>query len=265
VAVIALKRQVLDDGQPKDGEVSIGEASDPRWFDLHIEPLRDVTGMIVGLTGAAVDITARKEGEVHLRLLMRELTHRSKNLLAVIQGMARQTARYAGSIDGFMDQFVARLQALAASHDLLAQESWHGASLHELVRSQLGQYLDRDGAPVAIDGPGIVLKPEAAQSFGLAVYELLSNATRYGALSVPQGRVSLTWRHLPAAQGGGLEIAWVEGGGPHVATPERRGFGSLVIERNLARAADAEVDLAFAPEGVRCRMVIPDAQLSNGR
>jgi PAS domain S-box-containing protein len=264
-AIIALKRRVLGDGQPADAEVSIGEAFARRWFDLHIEPLRDVTGKIVGLIGAAVDNTARKEGEVHLRLLMRELTHRSKNLLAVIQAMARQTARHTGSVDVFMEQFGARLQAIAASHDLLVQESWHGASLHELVRAQLGQYLDGAGAQVVIDGPGIVLKPEAAQSLGLAIFELLDNAARYGALSVPEGRASLKWHHRPVAEGGGVEIAWEEKGGPNVSTPERRGFGTLVIERNLARAAEADVDLTFTPEGVRCRMIIPEQQLSSAR
>jgi two-component sensor histidine kinase/PAS domain-containing protein len=264
-AVIDLKRRVLKHGEPADGEVSIGEGSSRRWFDLHIEPLRDVTGASAGLICAAVDNTARKQGEVHLRLLMRELTHRSKNLLAVIQAMARQTARFTGSIDGFMDQFGARLQALAASHDLLVQESWHGASLDELARAQLAQYLDGAGAQVIIEGPGIVLKPEAAQSLGLAIFELLDNAARYGALSVPQGRASLKWHRREAAQGGGVEIAWAEEGGPNVSKPDRRGFGSLVIERNLARAAEAEVDLAFPPEGVRCRVVIPEEQLSAGR
>jgi PAS domain S-box-containing protein len=263
--VSALKQRVLADGQAADVEVSIGDGVARRWFDLHVEPMRDVTGRIVGLIGAAVDNTSRKEGEVHLRLLMRELTHRSKNLLAVIQAMARQTARHAGSIDGFMDQFSARLQALAASHDLLVQESWHGASLHELAQAQLAQYLDGAGSQVVIEGPGIVLKPEAAQSLGLAIFELIDNAARYGALSVPQGRASLKWQRRPVGEGGGVEIAWTEEGGPGVATPERRGFGSLVIERNLARAAEAEVDLAFTQDGVRCRMLIPEHQLSGAR
>ena len=263
--LIALKQRVLRDGQAADGEVSIGETLERRWFDLHVEPLRNVTGKIVGLIGAAVDNTARKEGEVHLRLLMRELTHRSKNLLAVIQAMARQTARHTGSVDAFMEQFGARLQALAASHDLLVQESWHGASLHELARAQLAQYLDGAGAQVVIEGPGIVLKPEAAQSLGLAIFELLDNAARYGALSVPQGRASLKWHHRTVGDGGGVEIAWTEEGGPNVATPQRRGFGTLVIERNLARAAEAEVDLAFSPQGVRCRMLIPEHQVSSLR
>jgi len=132
-AVIALKRAAIDSGLAQDGEVTVDDHDGPRWFDLHVEPLRDPAGRIVGVSCAAVDVTDRREGEAHLRLLMRELTHRSKNLLAVIQAMARQTARHVGSIDAFLDQFGARLQALASSHDLLVQESWYGASLYGLI------------------------------------------------------------------------------------------------------------------------------------
>ena len=231
-----------------------------RWYDFHIEPLRDVTGDIVGLTCAAVDITERKEGEAHLRLLMRELTHRSKNLLAVIQAMSRQTGRHAGTIEAFLEQFSARLQALAASHDLLIQESWYGALLTELVRTQLGHYLDRQGSQVTAEGPAVLLKPEAAQSLGLALHELSTNAAKFGALSVPTGRV----RSSGAAAGGGglwgrncLDREWRTA----VRKPERQGFGSLVIERNLSRSLDADVELAFPPEGVRCRIVIPSRSL----
>src|SRR5579884_192750 len=126
--IIAMKREALASAQPKRTEIALEDAHGLRWHDLHIEPLRNDAGIVAGLECAAVDVTERKEGEAHLRLLLRELTHRSKNLLAVIQGMARQTARHADSIDTFLDQFGARLQALAASHDLLVRESWHGGS-----------------------------------------------------------------------------------------------------------------------------------------
>jgi PAS domain S-box-containing protein len=264
-AVIALKRAALETGCPQDSEVNIRQGASERWHDLHIEPLRDIGGAIVGLSCAAVDITERKEGESHLRLLMRELTHRSKNLLAVIQAMARQTARHVGSIDGFLTQFGARLQALATSHDLLVQESWYGVPLSELVRSQLGHYLDRVGAKVSLDGPNVVLKPEAAQSLGLALHELATNAAKYGALSVPAGRVAITWHRLPGSEGSGVEVLWVEQQGPKVAIPAVRGFGTMVIEQNLTRSLDAEVELTFSPEGLRCRIVLPVTQLSVGR
>ncbi|MGB8619899.1 MAG: HWE histidine kinase domain-containing protein, partial [Pseudolabrys sp.] len=175
-AMISVKREVLASGEAKRAEVPLEDASEIRWHDLHIEPLRNETGDVVGLTCASVDVTERKEGEAHLRLLLRELTHRSKNLLAVIQAMARQTARHTGSVETFLTQFGARLQALAASHDLLIRESWYGASLGELVRSQLGGYLDGLATQISIEGPAIAIKPEAAQNLGLALHELAVNA-----------------------------------------------------------------------------------------
>jgi len=260
-AILALKRAALETGQPKDGEVRVADGANIRWYDLHIEPLRDIAGAIVGLTCAAVDITERKEGEAHLRLLMRELTHRSKNLLAVIQAMARQAARHAGSIDGFLDQFSARLQALARSHDLLVQEEWHGVALAELVRSQIAPYIDRSNSQMRMEGPPVMLRPEAAQSLGLALHELAINAVKYGALSTPAGRIAITWTWRPHGERPEVELQWAETGGPPVQAPVQRGFGSLVVERNLARALDAAVDLSFPPEGVRCRIGIPGAQL----
>jgi PAS domain S-box-containing protein len=259
-AIAAVKRDVLQTGHPTDFEAHIRDGSINRWFDLHIEPLRDLRNNIVGLSCAAVDVTERKEGEAHLRLLMRELTHRSKNLLAVIQAMARQTARHAGSTDAFLEQFSARLQALASSHDLLVQESWHGASLHELVRLQLGHYLDRRQSQITFDGPSIMLKPEAAQGVGLGLHELATNAAKYGALSNETGTVDIRWRRMPANEGHGVEIIWQERGGPSVTKPTRRGFGTTVIERHISRSLDSEVQLTFEPEGVRCRILIPLTQ-----
>jgi PAS domain S-box-containing protein len=260
-AVAARKHEAVKTGQTMRMELAVESAQGPRWHDLHVEPLRNEADEIVGLTCASIDVTERKESEAHLRLVLRELTHRSKNLLAVIQAMARQTARHAGSIDGFLNHFSARLQALAASHDLLVRESWHGASLDELIRSQLGGYIERDAGQVAIEGPAVALKPEAAQNLGLALHELAINAARFGALSVPDGHVSITWEHRERAGGRAIELDWREQRGPKVKTRRKYGFGSLVIERNLARALDAEVKLDFDPEGLRCQIVIPAGQV----
>lgn len=264
-AIVALKQSVLDSGDAADGVVRIDFENAVHWYDYHIEPLRDVAGESAGLTCAAVDITERKEGEAHLRLLMRELTHRSKNLLAVIQAMARQTARHSDSIDSFLDQFGNRLQALATSHDLLVQEGWYGASLRELVKSQLGHHIDLVGAQVLMDGPMVSLKPEAAQNLGLALHELATNAAKYGALSVPEGKVVITWRWQRGSDGSRLDVTWSEEGGPLVKAPRRRGFGTLVIERNLAHALGAEVHLEFEAQGVQCCILIPPDQLSATR
>ena len=260
-AMIALKRAVLASGEAKRAEVPLEDAPGIRWHDLHIEPLRNEAGDVVGLTCASVDVTERKEGEAHLRLLLRELTHRSKNLLAVIQAMARQTARHTGSVETFLTQFGARLQALAASHDLLIRESWYGASLGDLVRSQLGVYLDGTAAQVSIEGPAIAIKPEAAQNLGLALHELAVNAAKFGALSVPAGRVAITWNRVENVDGSAVELDWREKLGPKVKARRRKGFGSMVIERNLARALDARVELEFDPDGLHCHIVIPANQI----
>jgi PAS domain S-box-containing protein len=260
-AIIAAKRQVLANGEARRAEIPLDDAPGIRWHDLHIEPLRNEAGEVVGLTCASVDVTERKEGEAHLRLLLRELTHRSKNLLAVIQAMARQTARHTGSIETFLTQFSARLQALAASHDLLVRESWYGASLGELIRSQLGGYFDGSSNQVSIDGPAIALKPEAAQNLGLALHELAVNAAKFGALSVPTGRVSITWCRRESTDGSAVELDWRERLGPKVKVRRKKGFGTMVIERNLARALDAEINMDFDPDGLHCHIVIPASQI----
>ncbi|AXK79370.1 PAS domain S-box protein [Pseudolabrys taiwanensis] len=261
--ITAAKREALTTGQPRRVEVIVEDEPGARWCDLHIEPLHNEQGEIMGLTCAAVDVTERKEGEAHLRLLLRELTHRSKNLLAVIQAMARQTARHAGSIEAFLDQFGARLQALAASHDLLVRESWYGASLNELVRSQLAAYVDTEDGQVEIEGPNVALKPEAAQNLGLALHELAVNAAKFGALTTPTGRITIRWDRLDGH--GGVTLDWHEQLGPKVKPRRKRGFGSMVIERNLARALDAEVIMDFDVDGLRCHIVIPPGQLLTAR
>ncbi len=263
--VVALKREALAEGVSKTSEIAIDGSRGVLWFDLHVEPLRNDAGEIVGLAGAMVDMTERKEGEAHLRLLLRELTHRSKNLLAVIQAMARQTARHTGSVESFLNQFGARLQALAASHDILVRESWYGASMDELVRSQLSMYLDRDDDQIVIAGPAVTLKPEAAQGLGLALHELAVNAAKFGALSIPAGRLSITWERREHGGIPALALDWREEAGPRVKPRRKRGFGSMVIERNLAHALEAEVALDFDPTGVHCHVVIPASQLLGAR
>ena len=264
-AIIKLKREALSSGRSARAEVCFEDAEGGRWHDLHVEPLRNEAGDIVGLTCASIDVTERKAGEAHLRLLLRELTHRSKNLLAIIQGMARQTAKHAGSIDGFLVQFSARLHALAASHDLLVRESWYGASIKQLVQSQLARQIEKNAGRVAIEGPDIALKPEAAQNLGLALHELAINAEEFGALSVPAGRISVTWEQRETPNGTAIELVWREQRGPKVKARRRKGFGSLVIEHNLARALDAKVEFAFEPDGLRCSVTIPPSQIVAAR
>ncbi len=258
--IVDLKKRALASGEPVDAELRLKGPAASRWYDFHIEPLRDAEGRVVGLTCAAVDITERRAGEEHLRLLMRELTHRSKNLLAVIQALARQTSRHAGSLDSFLEEFGARLQALSRSHDLLVQEEWHSAGLLDLVRSQLGHYIDQHGPQISIEGPSVHLKPEAAQSLGLALHELAVNAAKYGALSTSKGHVDVIWE-ANETPGTGIVIRWIERDGPKVERPKKHGFGTLAIQRNLSRSLEADVDLSFAEDGVACMITIPEHHL----
>jgi len=203
----------------------------------------------VRIVGTARDITERKHREQHVRTLLRELVHRSKNLLAVVQAMSRQTATGSASIEEYQRKFSARLQALSTAHDLLISQDWRGASMHDLVRAQIAHCLDIGAGEVGehtrIEGPRIMLKPEAAQNIGLALHELAANALTYGALSTSCGSVSLTWR-LEADH---FLVIWRESGGPKVAPPPREGFGHKVIKRLAAQALDGDATLDFPPEG----------------
>ena len=214
-------------------------------------------GRAVRILGTARDITGRKQREQHVRVLLRELVHRSKNLLAVVQAMSRQTAAGAPSVEEFQRKFSARLQALSMAHDLLISQDWRGASMHDLVRAQMAYCLDvaKDdiGQHARIDGPRLMLKPEAAQNIGLALHELATNALSYGALSRPDGGVSLLWR----IDDGRLKIEWRESGGPSVATPPREGFGHKVVKRLVAQALDGEATLNFPPDGLVWTLSIP--------
>jgi two-component sensor histidine kinase/PAS domain-containing protein len=210
-------------------------------------------GKAIRMVGTARDVTERKQREAHVRFLMREIAHRSKNLLAVIQAMARQTAVTAGSAHDFEQIFSARLQALAASHDILMDEDWHGASIEELVRTQVGHYVDLIGTRIDLSGPEMMLKPEAAQNLGLALHELATNAAKYGALSTEDGRIEIRW----GLDEDRFDIAWQEIGGPPVSTPQREGFGHKVVTRIVSLALEGKVDLRFEPSGLVWRLDIP--------
>jgi len=216
----------------------------------------------VRMTGTARDITAYKNWEEHTNLLMREITHRSKNLLAVIQAMARQSKVGSKTVAEFEVRFSGRLQALAASHDLLVQRDWHGVSIVDLVKSQLGHYLDAHASQIEIAGEEMIVTPEAAQNIGLAVHELSTNAAKYGALSVPQGRVEVHWTCAGnGSEGPRFQMVWIEHDGPKVAPPSHKGFGQVVMEQLVARALRGEATLDFRAEGVHWALDIPTSHI----
>jgi PAS domain S-box-containing protein len=201
--------------------------------------------------GVSMDVTERKEREAHIRFLLSEVSHRSKNLLAVVQAIATQTARSTPSPLSFADDFGARLKSLAASLDLLVQQEWLGASVKGLVHSQLGHYAELGQTRVSFEGPDLMLTPLAAQYLGMALHELSTNAAKYGSLSGPAGRVVISWHVAGQAGKRRLHMTWREEGGPPVEPPTKTGFGSLVIERMAAEALHGEVKHEYPREGVR--------------
>ncbi|MGZ8400013.1 MAG: sensor histidine kinase [Methyloceanibacter sp.] len=259
--IMAAKRKAMETGEAQELESNFELFGRKRSFYLLIETLTDEQGEVLGTTSVAVDISERKSNEDQLRLLLRELTHRSKNLLAVIHAIARQTASRTRSVEDFLDRFSARLVAIGCSHDLLIADNWHGASLRMLVEQQLGEHADRFGEQIAIEGEDVMLKPEAVQNLGLALHELATNATKYGSLSEPRGQVSIKWQFCEEASK--LKLIWQERGGPEVSPPQRSGFGRAMIENVVGQALEGDVNLSFPPKGVRCEIVIPSAQVTS--
>jgi two-component sensor histidine kinase len=193
---------------------------------------------------------------------MHEISHRSKNLLMVIQSIARRTARTAGTMEEFENRFERRLQGLAASHDVLVRENWHGAPLADLVRQQLVPFVEIQSSRFEIAGPDIVITAEAAQAIGLAIHEFATNAIKYGALSDPAGKVSVSWMFEgEAGASGPLLLSWIEQGGPPVSPPSRRGFGHVVIGEMVERSLNGKVAVEFAAEGLKWRVSIPATNL----
>ncbi len=224
-----------------------------RWMRFNIVP--PGPGDIAAL-GSAIDITDIRRRESANFLLMRELSHRSKNLLAIVQAMARQTAQNAGSLDAFKERFGQRLRALAASHDLLVRHNYSGAEIRDVIRSQLGDRAGEIGRRITLQGRNVFLQPVAAQTFGMAIHELASNARLFGALSNETGTVDISWQDGEENGKPVFIVDWQEHGAPPNPIPAKPGFGTMLIATNLPRALNGHVELAHDPDGTRCRMVL---------
>jgi two-component sensor histidine kinase len=197
----------------------------------------------------------RRENE-QLRFVNEELHHRIKNLVAIIQSIARQTMQPSAASDD-VERLSGRLGALGRSLDLLIDGNWHGARVDELVGQQLAPFGALDGISILAEGPPVGLNPEAARDIGLALHELATNATKHGALSVPDGRVALRWELVGDSAGQRFRMVWRESGGPLVTEPKRWGFGRQVLQRVTAQSLDGTVTHEFPPDGVRWTLDIP--------
>ena len=218
-----------------------------RTLRTQANPRFDREGNFLGMTGVNTDITDQLVAEERSRMLMGELNHRTKNIISVVQAVARSTATTSNP-EQFIGAFNDRLLSLAASNDLLFRNDWDGVELAELVQAQLAHLGEVIGERIVSEGPGLRISSAAAQTLGMALHELSTNSLKYGALGSERGRVHLRWERLPA---GGFDLNWVESGLQGVSPPTRKGFGHTVIVDMVANALDAEVEVAFDPGGFR--------------
>ncbi len=225
-------------------------------------PVRTPSGRIIGFSSIVRDISDRIRHQEQMQVVMHELSHRAKNLLAIVAAIANQMGQRSGSFEEFQARFTERLQAFAASHDALVERNWSGVPIQELIRVQLMPFLEIDGVRVKTNGPDIIVSAKAAEQLGLCLHELATNAAKYGALSVPTGTVSVEWR----LEGHGGEeqffkLIWRESGGPPVTKPTHTGFGSLVLQRLVGGALSGKAEKDFAPKGITWTLACPAAEV----
>lgn len=231
--IMANDRRVVERGETLDLDETFTDPSGrTRYFRSVKAPLRSPAGAIVGVVGVTSDMTARREAEERERLLAREVDHRSKNLLAVVQSVV-QLAR-AEDTASFKQAVIGRIQALGRAHSLLAASRWEGVELRTLIEEELAPFTGRERKNFSIEGPSLLLKPEVAQAMAMVVHELATNAAKYGALSAPGGTVALNWALDGLGKEQRLRLRWVERGGPEVQAPARDGFGSTVIRSSIS-------------------------------
>lgn len=224
------------------------------WFTFCYSPVRDETGSIVGILDTVIETTGKMKAERDARLLNAELAHRMKNVMAMVSAVASQTFRSSHSLQQAQATFGERIATLGQAHEILTQSSWSGAPIGEVIRSALaphGVAQDR----LEVSGPAIELAADHALTLALAINELITNAVKYGALSVDAGRVTLSWQGGLGGSDQPFRLDWIESGGPPVTAPSRTGFGSRLIERVAAQKFGGEATLDYAPEGFRYALV----------
>ena len=211
--------------------------------------------ILLGGRNAELALRARQEYETVRNVLTRELTHRVKNTLATVTSLAMLTRRGATSVESYADALTARLRALSATHDLLTHRDWESAPLRDVLEAEFKPYSKASDVRLNLSGPDVLLGANIALSLGLAIHELVTNAAKYGAFSVPGGVISIDW--IVNSAGNSAQLRWQESGGPHVEKPTVRGFGSDLVEKLMARELNSDVRIQFNPEGVSCTLNVP--------
>ncbi len=224
-----------------------------RWVAAKGRALFDSNGKCVRVLGTAIDITRRKQAEERQLLLAREVDHRARNALAVVQAIVRLTR--AASAQSYVTAVEGRIRALSQAHTLLSQSRWEGADINRLVDEELAPYRSGAGTRVKIDGRSTFLEPDKAQTLALALHELATNSAKYGALSSDGGELAVSWH----AENGVVTLVWRESGGPPVRPPSEHGFGTKIINASIKHQMGGDVVLDWRPEGLHCTLSIPSA------
>lgn len=228
-----------------------------RIYDYIFTPVIGPDGEVEAIAGSTRDITEREQHEQHMRLLINELNHRVKNTLAVVQSMTHQTLRDSQTPAAAQEKIESRLLALSEAHDILTRKNWQGADVKEIVRAATAPCDVGSRERFEAQGPAVELDPRRAVALAMALHELCTNAVKYGALSVPTGRVHIQWQLEGQEDAARLTLDWHEIGGPEVRAPERKGFGTRMIEQGLRHDLGGESRLVFDPGGVTCHIVMP--------
>jgi PAS domain S-box-containing protein len=234
-----------------------------RWVAAKGRGMFDADGKCVRVLGTAIDITKRKQAEERQLLLAREVDHRARNALAVVQAIVRLTR--SATVPNYIAAVEGRIRALAQAHTLLSQSRWEGADIARLVEEELAPYRVPGSPRINISGPPVFIEPDKAQIVALALHELATNSAKYGALSLPNAQLDLSWKHEP----GLISLIWREAGGPPVRAPTEQGFGTKIINATVKHQSNGDVRFEWRPEGLVCTLVIPSktsdgAALSDG-
>jgi two-component system CheB/CheR fusion protein len=231
---------------------------DWRWIEGFAQALeRDAAGEVRRLVGVILDVTESRQATEERELLARELSHRVKNTLAVVQALARQTDGRIATIEEYREVFLGRLQAMAKAHNHLIEANWRRADLKRLIEQAVAAYCVDHPELVEIKGKRVILTPKQGLGLSLILHELGTNAAKYGALSHHDGRLRIAWEVENAEQKHRVRLTWTERDGPEVVPPDSRGFGTRLIEQASGYELDGEAELRYAPEGFSCALVFP--------